>query len=65
MGSLNYGQKYTLEHNNIQFQVHLFEEFVSNNCYLNIKMTLQSLTRVTNSLGEALKMVVITRAKFK
>jgi hypothetical protein len=49
----------------LQFQVHLFEKFVSKNCYLNIKMTFQSLARVTNSLGETPKMVVITRAKFK
>jgi hypothetical protein len=49
----------------LQFQVHLFEEFVSKNCYLNIQMAFQSLTRVTNNLGKALKMVVITRAKFK
>jgi hypothetical protein len=49
----------------LQFQIHLFEEFVSNICYLNIKMAFQSLARVTNSLGEATKIVVITRVKFK
>lgn len=49
----------------LQFQIHLFEEFVSNICYLNIKMAFQSLARVINSLGKAPKMVLKTRAKFK
>jgi hypothetical protein len=49
----------------LQFQVHSFENFISNLKYIFIKMAFQSFGKVTNSLGEALKLVVITRAKFK
>jgi hypothetical protein len=49
----------------LQFQVHSFENFISNLKNIFIKMAFQSFGKVTHSLGEALKLVVITRAKFK